>query len=691
MYILSSVIIGIIDWVFAILFIYYALKNAVILRRTYSQYSLAVGAFLFNVVGIICFIKYTAHYAPPEFLIFILFAAGTMFVLWDSLFSVIIISRVHKTRLLELIRIIPHVMHRFIGLFVLMFLTLPCWVTYLLHNHGSLWGTLALLSSTSAFIIFAMSERKLYRSIKQKTVASLDDKSELLLREDIIMTNNYIILINTFLTMTKSILGYRLLENAIDAFLEGNPIIFNNVDIKKGKEINLIPIITNLNRIYAKERIDIISRTFFVLNSEIIKLCGTITSPKYAKEIFEKSYMVVKNRLKNKTIILEILRTFPENILEKERLTLLSKEELEEKVENRTKELENERLFSENVLETIPDSLLVLDKTLKIVTANQSIEQMFHIDHRKVKGWNIAELLANETREIEDVKNKLIEVIETGKLLKNFKIHYKKKTLDVTVRKIKLDIGEILVIFKDITEKEELEQQLIQIEKFKTLEQLAFGLTHQIKNPLAIISGYAQLISKDTEIEKINNKDILDNVSIIQEQVTRASNLVTNLLNFTKHTEMNFTKVNVCLLLDKTISLYEHAFTEHNIIIKRNYTYSPNLLDVEADESQFMEIFSVVINNSIESMATSGELEVLTNMSEDNSQIDIKIRDTGCGIRQRDLDKIFTPFFTTKTKGTGLGLFYSKIIISRHKGSITINSKEGKGTEVSIKLPVCQN
>ncbi|MDD2891280.1 MAG: ATP-binding protein [bacterium] len=695
---LFSVVISIITIASAIMFIYYGFRNSLILRAVNTQYLLIIGTLIITFVEIIystiVFVSYSAfNLKLLYFVLFLLFVIGVSILLLSNIVSVLTIAKNYRIPLLKLLRIIPHKIYRSLSMLILLLAVLLFWAIILSIIPEATWSIAIQLAIMVAFINFAIGERKLFMSMKLKVIALEHIGWKMLFKDDVLAVNSYIVMLNMFLTVVRTATGDKILKNTLVEYFENNPMFFENCKIRDDLTIDVSAIALNINKLYGKDKIKIICNLFSLLISKIITLYGTVTSPTYATEVFEKTFAIIKNKIKDTPIFFDIIQSFPDGILKYEKLTILNKEELEMRVRSRTIELEREKTFSENIIATIPDLLVILDKNLKIISNNQNFYTLFHGNYREIKGRFITDVLLKKVNKVGTLRSNLTEIIKTGKMLDNLEIIYKTgksdaKIFEIVGKVISLEEkGKILVIFKDVTEKKRIEQQKFQTEKIKILEQLAPWLAHQLKNPLAIILGHTQLISRNDKIAKIDDKNISNSLSIIGEQINRASNLVTGLLNLTTRSDIKFSKLNIHLILDKIITLHHYLLKKQGIIIKRNY-FKLSSLEIEGDENQLSEVFTVILNNSIESMSKNGQIEIYTGIKDNKSQIEVKIKDTGSGIEKKYLDKIFNPFFTTKNTGTGLGLFFSKIIINNHKGDIKINSRKGKGTEVIIRLPV---
>lgn len=260
-------------------------------------------------------------------------------------------------------------------------------------------------------------------------------------------------------------------------------------------------------------------------------------------------------------------------------------------------------------------------------------------------------------------------------------------------------ISEIEELYKElhkkimtIKEREETINQtkkiLAQNERVFTLGIMAASLAHEVKNPLIVIAGMLNRIEKKLDPAQ---KELNENINIIKREVERIQGIMNRLTEFYKPQPIKKEKKNINQLIIETIKLTQHyleRFRNVNIITN----LSDNIPEISYDKGQIQQVLVNLIINAAQSMPTGGTITVTTSMytSECNgNSVKIDIEDTGVGIPEENLEKIFQPFFSTKPpeEGTGLGLSISKDIIEKHSGKITVKSQVSKGTCFTIYLP----
>ena len=236
---------------------------------------------------------------------------------------------------------------------------------------------------------------------------------------------------------------------------------------------------------------------------------------------------------------------------------------------------------------------------------------------------------------------------------------------------------------RDMTEKRKMEQQLLQSEKLSAVGTMISGVAHELNNPLTSIIGNAQLLAKRDVPEDIKNK-----LSVILKESIRSSKIVAGLLAFAREHKPERKMTNINDILTETIKLREYDLKVSNIGV--HVSLSDDLPQTFADPYQLQQVFINLVNNARDALAgrESAALAVRTYRRDD--AVLIEFDDNGPGIADESIKKIFDPFFTTKEvgKGTGLGLSMAYGIIKEHDGTISVESKPGKGAKFVVTLPI---
>jgi signal transduction histidine kinase len=261
--------------------------------------------------------------------------------------------------------------------------------------------------------------------------------------------------------------------------------------------------------------------------------------------------------------------------------------------------------------------------------------------------------------------------------------------LDHRVISLKDEFGEVADSFNEMAGS--LKQQLENMQRTEQLRvcgQIATGLAHEIKNPLAGIKVSMEVLSEDSSLSK-EDRDVLSQVI---GEVRRIEALLKGLLNFAKPPVPQLTTTNINNIIDicMTFSIKVPSSSSSNnskaIAVVKNY--DNNIPAIMADQMQLQQVFLNLLLNAVESMPGGGTLTINISHNVEERSLNVEISDTGKGINKEVMNKIFQPFFTTKLKGTGMGLAITRRIIEEHGGSINVESAPGKGTTFRVALPI---
>lgn len=337
-------------------------------------------------------------------------------------------------------------------------------------------------------------------------------------------------------------------------------------------------------------------------------------------------------------------------------------------------------------IEGVNLGIIIIDETFNIEILNQ-YSKNFATNLEKKNVFEIFPFLNHLKKDFEEtVKNK-----------KDFETKIKVETLN-KVFEIKVypiysqdnSVNSLVIIFEDITEKEEIEKQIIQSEKLAVIGRLTAGISHEIKNPLAIINQTAFLLKRRIQ-KQFNNIQNIDNllytIETIEKNVHRATDIVERLLNFSKPYYSNTEKVNLKDIIEEAFKLA--SLQSKKTVVK----VIKNLEDayIKGDKNALIQLFLNLIINSFEAIEGSSKIIITLKSLKKSNIVKVSIKDTGKGIPEDILDKIFEPFFTTKEKGTGLGLAVCYKIVESHGGTISVKSEEGKGTEFIVTFNLSED
>ncbi len=353
-------------------------------------------------------------------------------------------------------------------------------------------------------------------------------------------------------------------------------------------------------------------------------------------------------------------------------------------------EFERLKEFHENIVESINVGVFAVDLEDHIESWNRRMEILFGITRADALRKPLSAVLpADFLRKIETVR------FEHGTHafykhrieLSDGELHIANIAVAPLVSKTAVPVGRIILI-DDITDRVELEAQLTQSEKLSSIGLLAAGVAHEVNTPLAVISAYTQMLTKqmagDARLTPVLEK--------ITQQSFRASEIVNGLLNFSRTSGTERTDVDLNRLVRDTVNLIDHQLKTAKIFV--DLDLDPALSAVQGNQGKIQQVLLNFLLNAKDAMhrAVNGRIAITT--TNRASTAVIRIQDTGSGISQEHLHRIYDPFFTTKTapregehKGTGLGLAVSYGIMQEHGGKIHVESALGIGTTFELEFP----
>ncbi len=459
------------------------------------------------------------------------------------------------------------------------------------------------------------------------------------------------------------------------------------------KELKAVSINKTFRQMFNKKRKDIAGRPIYELLPkemvEIEKLDKMIKKVFKTDEPIEiRDIIYASPTLGNRILNLKLLgmKVEEEEVEEEEVIIVIDDVTTVEKL----REAEE---TSARIIEGAPIGIQVLNKKFVITKWNKGMERIFGVTKEEVEGKSVFELFPTFMKRIGwDVFNR---VLKTGKAVEidDFRYYSKeqKKELVLNLRYAPVkDINNqtlgIVGMIEDVTVHEELEREVQHEERLVVIGQLAAGIAHELNNPLAIVTGNIELALE--ELKEKGKKVGCKELEIAKEELDRCSEVAKRLLKLTEQTKLNITKVDLNQLVEDSLKLIKAETTLKDMIIQTRL--SPRLRPIRADRLQLQQVFINLFMNSIPAMGENGILKIETRSADSGKSVIITVNDTGCGIKREDLRRIFIPFFSTKPRGegSGLGLPIVKQIIDGHMGIINIRSKLGKGTRVTIKLPV---
>ena len=346
---------------------------------------------------------------------------------------------------------------------------------------------------------------------------------------------------------------------------------------------------------------------------------------------------------------------------------------------------EYERLkeFSENIVESINVGVLAADLDDRVESWNTQMERLSGIGRADALGRRLAELFPAALVEQLDRTRGEMRIQHLDKF--TLDSSHGEATVNIAIAPlVSRELEQIgrLVIFDDITARAELERRLVQADKLSSIGLLAAGVAHEVNTPLAVISSYAQMLTKQVAGDEQKSR-MLEKIS---RQTFRASEIVNSLLNFSRTWTSDLAEVQVNAVIGETLALLEHQLRKAGVEVHANL--HEDLEPIKGNQGKLQQVFLNLFLNARDAMEPAGVLRVETRRSDKGIEVDVT--DTGHGIAPEHIGRIYDPFFTTKgvKKGTGLGLSVTYGIIQEHGGAIEVVSKPGEGTCFHLEFPV---
>jgi two-component system, sporulation sensor kinase A len=327
-----------------------------------------------------------------------------------------------------------------------------------------------------------------------------------------------------------------------------------------------------------------------------------------------------------------------------------------------------------NILESISDGFVAIDSEARFIFVNRAAVKILKTSRDKLLGYVCEEVLPEF---ITPELLRYFEIVKQENRAVKFEMYSENLEATFAIRMYPIE-DIISIYFLDITEQKKMEEWLKKTEKLSLVGQLAAGVAHEIRNPMTSIRGFMQLVKSTKEF-----KDFY--IDIILSELERTEAIIYEFLSLAKPNETTgMEKTSINGILDNVIHLLEAQALIHGVKIINN-TEEENHV-IECNGNQMKQVFLNIIQNAIEASSKNNSIHVFLKAIDDNSIL-IRIVDEGCGISSDRLPKLGEPFYSTKEKGTGVGLLVTYKIIEGHQGKLNFTSEEGKGTTVDIVLP----
>lgn len=358
-----------------------------------------------------------------------------------------------------------------------------------------------------------------------------------------------------------------------------------------------------------------------------------------------------------------------------------------EKLSEQVKIISHSQKEWQDTFDNISDLVSIHDREFNVIRANMAFARHFGLHPREVINRKCYELFKETNSPVPGCPHKITmeegrqttsEILEPGT----------NRVFWISTFPYYTPEGEILGsihIARDITELREKEMRLIITERLSTLGHMAAGIVHEINNPLSSIAGCAEGLLSRIKRGQYNPELYERYLKIIEEEIVRCKDITSSMLSFARKTTYEKKEISINELLDKTLEIIGFQGRLKDVELKRNYKEDKPVLF--GSEGELRQVFLSIITNALDAMEDRGRLTIETGV--EGERVFIKITDSGPGIPLEIKEKIFNPFFTTKSEkgGTGLGLSIARRILDNHNGSIDVSSEIGKGTTFRIILP----
>ncbi len=358
--------------------------------------------------------------------------------------------------------------------------------------------------------------------------------------------------------------------------------------------------------------------------------------------------------------------------------------------------------FNRNIIQSLDSGLLTIDLEGKINFLNRTAEKILRRKEEGLRNQSIYDLFPKMNEVMEEIRKKSLQEPPQYQRYETTLIDEKghKIYLGFSISPLTDPDGNIIgytLIFQDITRFKEMEEQMKRFDRMAAIGSLAAGLAHEIRNPLASLSGSIQMLKSELSLDE-SQSHLME---IILRESERLNALITDFLLFAHPPQTRPQPVEIDRILEETLELFSHSPSFHEGI-RLIRSYPDQIGPVVVDPDQIRQVLWNLLINASQSLSNGGEIRVrlekgnpslwrealpFFSSKESNPWVKISIEDTGTGIPPEEKEKIFEPFYTTKENGTGLGLAIVHKIVENHKGLIKVESEMGKGSTFTVFLP----
>ncbi|MCI0547496.1 MAG: ATP-binding protein [Candidatus Rokubacteria bacterium] len=356
---------------------------------------------------------------------------------------------------------------------------------------------------------------------------------------------------------------------------------------------------------------------------------------------------------------------------------------------------------AEALLAGLPDAVVGVDDALEIVLWNPAAEALLGRSARRALGRAVKDVFTPDT----SLVRHLADTLATGESRSEQEalvegaggrlIHVSVVTAPLVSRD-RARVDAAVAVIRDMTRLRQLEEEVRRGETLAAVGRMAVGLAHEIRNPLSAIRGAVQLMTRELADEARWG----EYTDVLLKEVNRVNRIIEMLLDLGRPVSLRLAPLNLHQVLERVALVVEEMAAARGVTIARRY--DPSLPPILADEDRVVQVFHNLVRNAIEAMPSGGRVTLISRPSMNplfakvdlghgaRAMAEVQIVDEGPGIPESVKSRLFTPFFTTKNTGLGLGLAICHRLVEEHKGIIQISSEPGRGTTVSCFLPIAR-
>ncbi len=359
-----------------------------------------------------------------------------------------------------------------------------------------------------------------------------------------------------------------------------------------------------------------------------------------------------------------------------------------EEVQNYLLRLAQEKGFLETIFNSIQEGIIVTDAKGRISYLNQAACDIFGLEGEKAVGKPLEEQVRGLDWEALSQSNTALsrdmEIFYPANRFINFYVVPLMIERRMPHESVAEAVGHAMIL-RDITADRRSTQQTIESERLSALTLLAAGVAHEIGNPLNSLHIHLQLMER--KVKKLqaaeDKRELQESINIARSEIDRLDSIVTQFLRAIRPSKPHLLPEDVNVIVQEAVRFFQPEITDRDIVVETELR--SDLPVLELDRDQIKQAFYNAIKNSFEAMKRHGILHIRTDR--DDTHVKISFTDTGGGISAENLSRVFEPYFTTKSGGSGLGLLIVRRIVREHGGELAIESSEGKGMTLTIRLP----